>query len=67
MLGAIVLFFVAVNLAASALGYFGDILLTFLAWLLAFIISPVVTSIVDLIPGCRGSSRWSSSIRRSPR
>jgi predicted PurR-regulated permease PerM len=51
VLGAIVLFFVAVNLAASALGYFGDILLTFfLAWLLAFIISPVVTSIVDLIP-----------------
>ncbi len=50
-LGAIVLFFVAVNLAASAIGYFGDVLLAFfLAWLLAFIISPVVTRIVDLIP-----------------
>ncbi len=51
VLGTIVLFFVAVNLAASAIGYFGDALLAFfLAWLLAFIISPVVTRIVDLIP-----------------
>ncbi|HET8784469.1 MAG TPA: AI-2E family transporter [Candidatus Limnocylindrales bacterium] len=51
VLATIVLFFVAVNLAASAIGYFGDVLLAFfLAWLLAFIISPVVTSIVDLIP-----------------
>ena len=51
VLATIVLFFVAVNLAASAIGFFGDVLLTFfLAWLLAFIISPVVTSIVDLIP-----------------
>jgi predicted PurR-regulated permease PerM len=51
VLGTIVLFFVAVNLAASAIGYFGDVLLAFfLAWLLAFIISPVVTRIVDLIP-----------------
>ena len=51
VLGTIVLFFVAVNLAASAIGFFGDILLAFfLAWLLAFIISPVVTRIVDLIP-----------------
>ena len=52
VLGTIVLFFVAVNLAASAIGFFGDVLLAFfLAWLLAFIISPVVTRIVDLIPG----------------
>jgi predicted PurR-regulated permease PerM len=51
VLGTIVLFFVAVNLAASAIGFFGDVLLAFfLAWLLAFIISPVVTRIVDLIP-----------------
>ena len=51
VLGTVVLFFVAVNLAASAVGYFGDVLLAFfLAWLLAFIISPVVTTIVDLIP-----------------
>jgi predicted PurR-regulated permease PerM len=51
VLGTVVLFFVAVNLAASAIGFFGDILLAFfLAWLLAFIISPVVTRIVDLIP-----------------
>jgi predicted PurR-regulated permease PerM len=51
VLGTIVLFFVAVNLAATAIGYFGDVLLAFfLAWLLAFIISPVVTRIVDVIP-----------------
>jgi predicted PurR-regulated permease PerM len=51
VLGTVVLFFVAVNLAASAIGFFGDVLLAFfLAWLLAFIVSPVVTRIVDLIP-----------------
>jgi predicted PurR-regulated permease PerM len=54
MLATIVLFFVAVSLAATALGYFGDTLLAFfLAWLLAFIISPIVTRIVDLIPRLR--------------
>jgi predicted PurR-regulated permease PerM len=51
VLGTIVLFFISVSLAAEALGFFGDILLTFfLAWLLAFIVSPIVTGIVDLIP-----------------
>jgi predicted PurR-regulated permease PerM len=51
ILATIVLFFVAVNLAASAFGFFADILLAFfLAWLLAFIISPVVSRIVDWIP-----------------
>jgi predicted PurR-regulated permease PerM len=51
VLGTVVLFFVAVDLAASAVGFFGDILLTFfLAWLLAFVISPIVTRIAALIP-----------------
>ena len=51
VLGTIVLFFIAVDLAASAIGFFGDILLTFfLAWLLAFVISPIVTRIASLIP-----------------
>ncbi len=51
VLGTVVLFFAAVSMAAAAIGFFGDILLTFfLAWLLAFIISPVVTRIVALIP-----------------
>lgn len=51
-LGVVVLFFVSVNLAAAAAGYFSDILLTFfLAWLLAFIISPIVTRTAALIPG----------------
>jgi predicted PurR-regulated permease PerM len=51
VLATVVLFFVAVDLAASAIGFFGDVLLTFfLAWLLAFIISPVVTRIAALIP-----------------
>ncbi|HET8786602.1 MAG TPA: AI-2E family transporter [Candidatus Limnocylindrales bacterium] len=52
VLGTVVLFFVAVSLVAEALGYFADILLAFfLAWLLAFIISPLVTRIAFAIPG----------------
>jgi len=51
VLGTIVLFFAAVSMAAAAIGFFGDTLLTFfLAWLLAFIISPIVTRIVAVIP-----------------
>jgi len=51
-LGAVALFFVAINLVATALSYFSDILLAFfLAWLLAFIISPIVTRIAAAIPG----------------
>ena len=51
-LGVVVLFFVAVQLLGAAVGYFGDILLTFfLAWLLAFIISPLVTRTAAIIPG----------------
>src|SRR3989337_3073475 len=51
VLATIVLFFAAVNMAAAAIGFFGDTLLTFfLAWLLAFIISPIATRIVALIP-----------------
>ncbi|HET7495015.1 MAG TPA: AI-2E family transporter [Candidatus Limnocylindrales bacterium] len=50
-LGTVVLFFIAVDLAASAISFFGDVLLAFfLAWLLAFVISPIVTTIVALIP-----------------
>ena len=46
VLATVVLFFIAVGLIADALAYFADILLAFfLAWLLAFIISPVVTRI----------------------
>lgn len=52
VLATVVLFFVAINLAAAGVGYFSDILLTFfLAWLLAFIISPIVTRIAAAIPG----------------
>ena len=52
VLGTIVLFFVAVNLIASVVGFFSDILLAFfLAWLLAFIISPIVTRTAAAIPG----------------
>jgi predicted PurR-regulated permease PerM len=50
-LGVIALFFIVVDQVASVFFYFGDILLTFfLAWLLAFIISPVVTWISSRIP-----------------
>ncbi len=52
VLATVVLFFIAVGLIADALAYFADILLAFfLAWLLAFIISPVVTRIAADIPG----------------
>jgi predicted PurR-regulated permease PerM len=48
---AVALFFVVVGQIASAFFYFGDVLLTFfLAWLLAFIISPIVAWFVDIIP-----------------
>lgn len=50
-LGVISLFFIVVEQVASVFFFFGDILLTFfLAWLLAFIISPVVTWISSRIP-----------------
>jgi len=51
VLGVTALFFLVVEQIASLFFYFGDILLTFfLAWLLAFIISPVVTRVVDAVP-----------------
>jgi predicted PurR-regulated permease PerM len=51
VLGVVALFFLVVAQIAAVFFYFGDILLTFfLAWLLAFIISPVVTRIVDAVP-----------------
>jgi predicted PurR-regulated permease PerM len=50
-LGVTALFLVVVAQLAAAFFFFGDILLTFfLAWLLAFIISPVVTRVVDAVP-----------------
>jgi predicted PurR-regulated permease PerM len=51
VLAVVALFFVVVGQIGTAFFYFGDVLLTFfLAWLLAFIISPIVTWFVDLIP-----------------
>jgi len=51
ILGVLALFFMVVKTIADLFFYFGDILLTFfLAWLLAFIISPIVSRIVDAIP-----------------
>jgi len=51
VLGVTALFFIVVGQLATVFFYFGDIFLTFfLAWLLAFIISPVVTRIVDAVP-----------------
>jgi predicted PurR-regulated permease PerM len=52
ILAVIAVFFYVVGQLAGLFFFFGDILLTFfLAWLLAFIISPIVSRIVDLIPG----------------
>jgi predicted PurR-regulated permease PerM len=51
ILGVVFLFFGIVSQLSLLFFYFGDILLTFfLAWLLAFIISPIVTGIVNAIP-----------------
>jgi predicted PurR-regulated permease PerM len=51
VLGAIVLGMVAIGYAASVFFAFGDVILVFfLAWLLAFILSPVVAGLVRLIP-----------------
>ena len=51
VLGSIVLAMVGVSLAASVFFAFGDIILVFfLAWLLAFILSPVVAGLIRLIP-----------------
>ena len=51
ILGVLAIFFFVVRQLADLFFFFGDILLTFfLAWLLAFIISPIVTRMVDLIP-----------------
>jgi Predicted permease len=50
-LGVIALFLIVVQQVAAVFFFFGDILLTFfLAWLLAFAISPVVTWISSRIP-----------------
>lgn len=50
-LGATALFFIVVGQLASLFFFFGDILLTFfLAWLLAFVVSPVVARISGVIP-----------------
>jgi predicted PurR-regulated permease PerM len=51
VLGVIALFFIVIGLVAQAFFFFGDIFLTFfLAWLLAFIISPIVARLIDLDP-----------------
>ena len=51
VLGAIVLAMVAIELAATVLFAFGDVILIFfLAWLLAFILSPVVGGLTRVVP-----------------
>ena len=51
VLGAIVLAMVAIELVATVFYAFGDIILVFfLAWLLAFILSPVVAGLTRLVP-----------------
>jgi predicted PurR-regulated permease PerM len=51
VLGAVVLAFVLISLTATVFFAFGDIILVFfLAWLLAFILSPVVAGLTRLVP-----------------
>ena len=50
-LGVVALFFIVVGQLAEAFFFFGDVFLTFfLAWLLAFIISPIVGRLMDRSP-----------------
>jgi predicted PurR-regulated permease PerM len=51
VLGVVALFFIVIGLVGQVFFFFGDILLTFfLAWLLAFIISPIVGRVMSLSP-----------------
>jgi predicted PurR-regulated permease PerM len=51
VLGVVALFFIVVGQLAGAFFFFGDIFLTFfLAWLLAFIISPIVGRLMAIDP-----------------
>jgi predicted PurR-regulated permease PerM len=51
ILAVVAVLFYVIGQLADLFFYFGDILLTFfLAWLLAFIISPIVSRIVNIIP-----------------
>ncbi|HEY8632664.1 MAG TPA: AI-2E family transporter [Candidatus Limnocylindrales bacterium] len=51
VLGAIVLAMIAIETAATVFFAFGDVILVFfLAWLLAFILSPVVAGLTRLVP-----------------
>ncbi|MBA2382314.1 MAG: AI-2E family transporter, partial [Chloroflexi bacterium] len=51
VLGTVVLAMVTIDLTASVFYAFGDVLLVFfLAWLLAFILSPVVAGLTRLVP-----------------
>jgi predicted PurR-regulated permease PerM len=51
VLGAIVLAMVATEIAATVFFAFGDVILVFfLAWLLAFILSPLVAGLTRLVP-----------------
>jgi predicted PurR-regulated permease PerM len=51
VLGTVVLAMVAIELAATVFFAFGDIILVFfLAWLLAFILSPLVGALTRLVP-----------------
>ena len=68
VLGTIVLGMVAIEQAATVFFYFGDILLTFfLAWLLAFIISPIVAGIVDVDPAPAAGRRRGPRLHRARR
>jgi predicted PurR-regulated permease PerM len=51
ILAVVAVFFYILSVLTDLFFYFGDILLTFfLAWLLAFIISPIVSGVVNAIP-----------------
>ena len=65
VLGTIVLGMVAIEQAASVFFAFGDIILVFfLAWLLAFILSPVVAGLTRRRPGPAADRRGRARLHR---
>ena len=65
VLGTLVLSIILISLVASIFFAFGDVILVFfLAWLLAFILSPLVARLTRNVPFLRELARSSSSTRR---
>ena len=66
ILATVAVGFLVAQMIAQTFFFFGDVVLVFfLAWLLAFILSPIVSALVRHIAGLpAGMARWSSYTSR---